>query len=71
MCLLYRPVIHPLLQLSKERGFDRLQPNDVILVRGTHMHLLLKVENGSFVQLQLCSREYRSVEAGRQPHPLT
>lgn len=69
MCLLYRPGIHPLLQLSKERGFDRLQPNDVILVRGTHMHLLFKVENGCFVQLQLCSGEYRSVEAGRQPNP--
>lgn len=55
VCLLCRPGIHPLLQLSKERGFDRFRPNDVILVRGTHMHLLLKVENGCFVQLWLRS----------------
>lgn len=66
-CLLYCPGIHPLLQLSKERGFDRFPRNDVILVRGTHMHLLLKVENGCFVQLWLCSWEYRSVEAEREP----
>lgn len=31
------------------------------------MHLLLKVENGCFVQLWLCSWEYRSVEAEREP----